>query len=96
MLSVDQIVTLISPVREMAGDEAWRAALARLGGEVETADGYAAKIARSKTVPQYAGTVGQKERTIWEWVQRGKIISFKTPGGRRLIDPADNSPDRSA
>ena len=35
MLSADDIVAIIRPVKERAGDDAWRAALARLGGEVE-------------------------------------------------------------
>lgn len=97
MLSTDDIVAIIRSVKERAGDDAWRAALARLGGgEVEAVDEYAAKVARSKTVPQYAGIVGQKERTVWEWVQREKVVSFKTKGGRRLIDLADNPPDLPA
>ena len=96
-LTVDDIVAIIRPVKELAGDDAWRAALARLGGDaVEPVDEYAAKVSRSLSVPRYAGTIGQKERTVWEWIKREKIVSFKTLGGRRLIDPADNPPDPPA
>lgn len=99
MLSADDLVAIIRPVKERADDDAWRAALARLGGGADPApaafDDYAAKVKRSKTVPQYADLIGQKDRTAWDWIATGKIVSFKTPGGRRLIDPADN-PDQSA
>lgn len=45
-------------------------------------------MARFLTTHQIAGLLGVSERTVANWIDRGHLEAFRTPGGHRRVSPA--------
>jgi hypothetical protein len=97
MLSADDIVALIRPVKERAGDDAWCAALARLGGEAAADDAgvpdeaqSASKIDVSDPKRWLPMSIAAKRaritpRRMIDWIEDGRVRAAKLEG-RVFID----------
>jgi excisionase family DNA binding protein len=46
------------------------------------------KAERIYTVPEVAALLGVKARTVYDWVERGRINATRSPGGGKLLFPA--------
>ncbi len=46
-------------------------------------------MARFLTTHQIAGLLGVSERTVANWIDRGHLNAFRTPGGHRRVAPKD-------
>lgn len=46
-------------------------------------------MARFLTTHQIAGLLGVSERTVANWIDRGHLDAFRTPGGHRRVSPAN-------
>ena len=46
-------------------------------------------MARFLTTHQIAGLLGVSERTVANWIDRGHLEAFRTPGGHRRVAPKD-------
>lgn len=46
-------------------------------------------MARFLTTHQIAGFLGVSERTVANWIDRGHLDAFRTPGGHRRVSPKD-------
>ena len=44
-------------------------------------------MARFLTTHQIAGLLGVSERTVANWIDRGHLDAFRTPGGHRRVSP---------
>ena len=46
-------------------------------------------MAKYLTTHQIAGLLGVSERTVANWIDRGHLEAFRTPGGHRRVSPPD-------
>lgn len=86
MLSADDIVALIRPVKERAGDDAWCAALARLGGgEIEAVE-LPDDLSNEQiwiSVKDAAARCRVHIRTMREWGAEGTVRAMKS--GKQVL-----------
>lgn len=96
-LSVDQVVAILSPVKEAIDAETWNAAQERLGGQVDAMAGAGGDISDRKrwiTVKDAAARCRVHYQTMLTWIAAGRVRWVKS--GRHIFVDAATLPIRAS